>query len=221
MKSRNNETRVAYSTRHPQGHRAPPRSRSATRAPETTTTVQDFDRHRREVHTIVSTLGSRLGALENTIAAALPVVVEARLLWMENAIVRASAKLGTTRRVFCEYYGNPRYETYTRSIRTRAYYLGLTLDDLEYLQERLESLGSQSAKQETLLISPFGGANEAGDKTMVEAYRRDSKHGGYARRICRVCYESLYSVDEDWMPPVPAPDNPTLVEKIKGWLHGA
>ncbi|CAE6539844.1 unnamed protein product [Rhizoctonia solani] len=206
-------------TRHAQGHKVPRRSRSVVRIPENVVTTQDFDCHRREVHTVVSTLGSRVSALENTIAAALPVVAEARLLWMENAIVRGPAKLGTTRHALCEYYQHPRYETYTRRIRARAYYFGLKLEDLEYLQERLDSLGSQSINQETLLISPFGGANEWGDKTMVEAYRRDTKHGAYARRIWRVCYESAYSVDEDWMLPVPTPDNLTLVEKIKGWFH--
>ncbi|CAE6522754.1 unnamed protein product [Rhizoctonia solani] len=210
-----------YTTRHAQGHKASPRSRSANRILENTVTAQDFDCHRREVHSVVSNLGSRVGVLESAIAAALPVVVEARLVWMENMIIRTPTKLGTARRAFCEYYGSPRYETYTRRIRTRAYYLGLTMEDLEYLQERLDSLGSQSAKQETLLISPFGGANQSGDKTMVEAYRRDSKHGAYARRIWRVCYESVYSVDENWMSPVPIPDSPTLAEKIKGWLHGS
>ncbi|KAL5636611.1 hypothetical protein ACGC1H_000536 [Rhizoctonia solani] len=208
-----------HATRHAQGHKVPRRSRSTIRIPESAVTTQDFDCHRREVHTVVSTLGARVSALENTIAAVLPVVAEARLLWMENAIVRSPAKLGTTRRALCECYEHPRYEAYTRRIRTRAHYFGLTLEDLEYLQERLDSLGSQSIKQETLLISPFGGANEWGDKTMVEAYRRDTKHGAYARRIWRVCYESACSVDEDWMLPVPAPDNPTLVEKIKGWFH--
>lgn len=87
--------------------------------------------------------------------------------------------------------GHPKYSIYTGRIRARAYYLGLTLNDLEYLQERLDSLGDQSSKQEALLISPFGGGNESGDKTMVDAYRRDSKHGIYARHIWRVCYERV------------------------------
>ncbi|CUA69140.1 hypothetical protein RSOLAG22IIIB_03818 [Rhizoctonia solani] len=217
--ARSHRTQETRATRHAQGHKVPLRPRSVICIPENTVTTQDFDCHRREVHTVISTLGSRVGALENTIAAALPVVAEARLLWMENAILRDPKKLGTTRRALCEYYGHPRYETYTRRIRTRACYFGVTLEDLEYLQERLDSLGTQSAKQETLLISPFGGANETGDKTMVEAYRWDTKHGAYARRIWRLCYESAYSVDEDWMLPVPTPDNPTLAEKIRGWFH--
>ncbi|CAE7233449.1 unnamed protein product [Rhizoctonia solani] len=210
-----NRAQGTRTTRHAQGHKAPLRAR----IPENVVTIQDFDCHRREVHTVVSTLGSRVGALENTIAAALPVIAEARLLWIENAIIRNPTKFGTTRRAFCECYGHTRYETYTKRIRTRAYFFGLTLEDLDYLQERLDSLGSQSANHGTLLISPFGGANELGDKTMVDAYRQDSKHGAYARRVWRVCYERAYSVDEGWMLPVPVPDNPTLVEKIKGWFH--
>jgi hypothetical protein len=133
--------------------------------------------------------------------------------------------------------GSPKYLRYTGRVRARAYYLGLALNDLEYLQERLRLLGDQRSTQDTVLISPFGGGNERGDKTMVEAYRRDSKHGIYARRIWRVCYErvspsiyewlatsssvdhsQVYSVDENWSLPVPIPDNSSLVDKIKGWL---
>ncbi|CAE6387763.1 unnamed protein product [Rhizoctonia solani] len=210
-------------TRYAQGHRVPLNSQpySPNRVPKTTVNKQDFDCHRREVRAIVSTLGSRIGVLENTLAVALPVIAEARILWMENAVIITPTKLKTTRRAFCEYYKNSRYETYTRFIRARAYYLGLTLVDLEYLQERLKSLGFQSAKQETLLIGPFGGANELGDKTMVEAYRWGSKHGAYVRRIWRACYDSAYSLDEGWMSPIPAPDSSTLVSKIKKWLHAS
>ncbi|KAJ1309017.1 hypothetical protein OPQ81_004699 [Rhizoctonia solani] len=213
-------TQEPHTYRHARGHKGPPGSHSTRRVAENMITTRVFDCYRREVHTVVSTLGSRVGALENTIAATLPVVAEARLLWMENAIVKTPTKLGTTRHALCECYGNPRYDTYTRRVRTRAHYLGLTLEDLEYLQERLDSLGSQSAQHDTLLISPFGGINRSGDKTMVEAYRQDSKHGAYSRRVWRVCYESAYSVDEDWMLPVPIPDSPALMEKIKGWLRG-
>jgi hypothetical protein len=197
-------------TRYAQGHRVPLNSQpySPNRVPKTTVNKQDFDCHRREVRAIVSTLGSRIGVLESTLAVALPVIAEARILWMENAVIITPTKLKTTRRAFCEYCElvfelvrssvtyfvidkNSRYETYTQFIRARAYYLGLTLVDLDYLQERLKSLGFQSAKQETLLIGPFGGANELGDKTMVEAYRWGSKHGAYVRRIWRACYDSV------------------------------
>ncbi|CAE6428647.1 unnamed protein product [Rhizoctonia solani] len=204
-----------------QGHKSTSRLRFARHTSQKVTTEQNFDCCRREVNATVSTLGSRVGALENTLAAVLPAVVEARLIWMENAVVSTPTKLGTTRRAFCEYYKNSRYETYTRCIRARAYYLGLTVNDLEYLQERLVLLGSQSVKQETLLISPFGGANESSDKTMVEAYHRDSRHGGYARHVWRACYERGYSLDESWMLPIPSPDSSTFVDKIKGWLHAS
>ncbi|KAF8709403.1 hypothetical protein RHS03_02765, partial [Rhizoctonia solani] len=225
-----------------QGHKSTSRLRFARHTSQKVTTEQNFDCCRREVNATVSTLGSRVGALENTLAAVLPAVVEARLIWMENAVVSTPTKLGTTRRAFCEYCEltfwnfaceeeglgsrcfldkNSRYETYTRCIRARAYYLGLTVNDLEYLQERLVLLGSQSVKQETLLISPFGGANESSDKTMVEAYHRDSRHGGYARHVWRACYERGYSLDESWMLPIPSPDSSTFVDKIKGWLHAS
>ncbi|CAE6411567.1 unnamed protein product [Rhizoctonia solani] len=212
------QTQDNFITRYAQGHKTTSRLRSPSHTLKQTVTTKDFDFHCREVHAALSTLGSRIVVLENTLAAALPVVVEARLLWMENAIVSDPVKLRTTRRAF---YKNPRYETYTRCIRARAYYLGITAGDLEYMQERLESLGSQSMKQETLLISPFGGANQSGDKTMVEAYRRGSKHGTYARHIWRACYERAYSLDENWMTPIPAPDSSTFVEKIKGWLKAS
>ncbi|KAG8739370.1 hypothetical protein FRC10_005689 [Ceratobasidium sp. 414] len=169
-------------------------------------------------------------------AAVLPIVAEARLLWMENTVVRAQTKLGTTRRAFCQYLqtcmfegsslyfadDNPRYLSYTGNIRARAHSLGLTLHDLRYLQERLGSLGEehpeQRAARETVLLSPFGGGNESGDKVMVESFRLGSKHGIYARQIWRVCYERAYSVNEEWSVPIPVPDNSKFVAKIKTWM---
>lgn len=93
--------------RNAQGHKTLPhshgRSSSTSRIEPRPVTTRDFDCHRREVHAAVSSLGPRIGALENTVAAALPIVAEARLLWMENTVVKAPTKLGTTRRALCEY----------------------------------------------------------------------------------------------------------------------
>lgn len=81
---------------------------------------------------------------------------------------------------------------YTAHVRARAYYLGLTSSDLDYLKERLGSLGeSNHANRETILVSPFGGGNESGDKVMVDSFRPNSKQGTYARHIWRVCYDRV------------------------------
>lgn len=158
-------------------------------------------------------LNSRVGFLESTVAAALPIVAEARLLWMENTVVKARTKLGTTRQALCQYCksnialyllrvyinsdapsadGDPKYTDYTAHVRARSYYLGLTSRDMDYLKERLNSLGeSHHEKRETILVSPFGGGNESGDKVMVDSFRPNSKQGIYARHIWRVCYDRV------------------------------
>jgi hypothetical protein len=208
--------------RCPQGHKAPSRphtkSTSAPRITPEPATIKDLESHRKETIEAVSGLNSRVGALENTVAAALPIVAEARLLWMENTVIRAQTKLGTTRQALCQYCelyfgatrltstkyalsvlidGHPKYTAYTSNVRARGHHVGLTLQDLKYLQERLESLGEkhpeQNGNQEAVLISPFGGGNESGDRVMLESFRSDSRHVIYARRMWRACYERVRS----------------------------
>jgi hypothetical protein len=95
------------SARYPQGHKTPSRphtkSHSAPRITPEPATVKELESHRKETIAAVSDLNSRVGALENTVAAALPIVAEARLLWMENTVIRAQTKLGTTRQALCQY----------------------------------------------------------------------------------------------------------------------
>ncbi|KAG9104206.1 hypothetical protein FRC06_004631 [Ceratobasidium sp. 370] len=215
--------------RYPQGHRTAPRLYAklppASRARPEVATAKALENHARETAAEISYLNSQVSSLSSTMAAVLPIVAEARLLWMENTVVQAQTKLGTTRQAFFQYYNNPRYLTYTGNVRARARTLGLTLHDLGYLRERLGSLGEEPPEQRAahgkVLLSPFGGGNESGDKVMIESFHPGSKHGIYARQIWRVCYERAYSVNEEWSVPIPVPDNSKLVSRIKTWLSSA
>ncbi|KAF8605339.1 hypothetical protein BDV93DRAFT_554716 [Ceratobasidium sp. AG-I] len=213
----------SLSIRNPQGHRAPSRSVGkptlVPRIQPEPINVQALETYRQDTNAALSSLSSRVGFLEGAVAAALPIVAEARLLWMENTVVQARTKLSTTRQALCQYYADPKYMEYTAHVRARAYYLGLTSNDLDYLKERLSSLGeSQHANRETIVVSPFGSGNESGDKVMVDSFRSNSKQGTYARHIWRVCYDRAYSVNEDWSVPAPTPDGSKLVNRIKAWL---
>ncbi|KAG8753144.1 hypothetical protein FRC12_011665 [Ceratobasidium sp. 428] len=215
-----------FAPRYPQGHRISSRpsakAASTSRVQPEAAVAKELKAHIKETATAISNLDSQVGSLNTSMAAVLPIVAEARLLWMENTVVRASTKLGTTRQAFCQYYDNPRYLTYTGNVRARAHILGFSLHDLKYLQERLGSLGEeyldQRTAREAVLLSPFGGGNESGDRIMVESFRSDSRHGVYARQIWRVCYERAYSVNREWSIPVPIPDNSKLVARIRTWL---
>ncbi|KAG8701741.1 hypothetical protein FRC08_003923 [Ceratobasidium sp. 394] len=93
--------------RYPQGHRIAPRSRTkspaASRPQPEVATAKALEKHVRETAAEVSNLNSHVSSLNTTMAAVLPIVAEARLLWMENTVIRAQTKLGTTRQAFCQY----------------------------------------------------------------------------------------------------------------------
>ncbi|KAG9127399.1 hypothetical protein FRC07_014344 [Ceratobasidium sp. 392] len=212
--------------RYPQGHkilsRPTVRLTPASRVQQETAVAKKLEAHVKETATAISNLNTQVSSLSTSMEAILPIVAEARLLWMENTVVRAPTKLGTTRQALCQYYDNPRYLTYTGNVRARAHILGLSMHDLKYLQERLGSLGEEHPEQrtarETILLSPFGGGNESGDRVIVESFPLDSRHGVYARKMRRVCYERAYSVNEEWSVPIPMQDNSKLVARIKTWL---
>lgn len=95
------------STRNPQGHRAPPcsfgKSTLAPRIQSDLVDIQTLEAYRQDTNATLSNLSSRVGFLESTVAAALPIVAEARLLWMEHTVVKARTKLSTTRQALCQY----------------------------------------------------------------------------------------------------------------------
>lgn len=115
--SASNQTTTSYRTqkthtndaspRTAQGHKFHPSSHgmssSTGHIDSRAATTEDFYCHRREIHATVSSLGTRIGGLENMIAAALPTVAEARLLWMETTVIKAPTKLATTHHALCEY----------------------------------------------------------------------------------------------------------------------